>query len=66
MEASGFLDWVADHVSPLSPRPIIIPDLRVAEEVCKNKPAEGRPFADSAIGYDFLIRCHALALVEFG
>src|SRR2546422_3817037 len=40
---------ISHEVSPLGPGPIVVPDLRVAEEVLQNEPRMRRSLADSAV-----------------
>src|SRR2546430_11848286 len=37
------------EVPPFRPRAVVVPDIRVAEEVLQDEPRVGRPFADPAI-----------------
>src|SRR2546427_428859 len=61
---SRLFDWVANHVTPLSPRPVIVAYVRIAEQVLQHEPCEGGPFADAAVRNDFLVGSNALVLVE--
>src|SRR2546430_13428309 len=52
------------EVPPLRPGAVVVPDVRVAEEVLQDEPRVGRPLADPAVCDDLLIRRHAFRLVE--
>src|SRR2546430_14913651 len=58
------LDWRPHEVAPLRPGAVVVPDVRVAEEVLQDEPRVGRPLADPAVCDDLLIRRHAFRLVE--
>jgi hypothetical protein len=44
----GLLDWCPREIAPLRPGAVVVPDVRVAEEVPQDEPPVGRPFPDSA------------------
>src|SRR2546430_3163709 len=52
------------EVTPFGPGAVVVPDVRVAEEVLQDEPRVGRPFADPAVRDDLSVRRHALWLVE--
>src|SRR5437016_7522105 len=62
--ALGLLDWRPHEIPPLGPGAVVVPHIRVAEEVLQHEPGVRRPLADPAVGDDLLVRRHALRLVK--
>src|SRR5438093_2305246 len=60
----GLLDRRAHEVPPLRPGAVVVPDVRVAEEVLQDEPRVARSLADAAVCDDLLVRRHAFRLVE--
>src|SRR6266699_1000427 len=60
----SYLSMSSARVSSFLPRAVVVPDVRVAEEVLQDEPRVRRPLADPAVGDDLLVRRHALRLVE--
>src|SRR5437667_7227949 len=60
----GLLDRRAHEVPPLRPGAVVVPDVRVAEEVLQDEPRVGRSLADPAVRDDLLLRRHAFRFVE--
>ena len=54
---SRLLDRRPHEVPPLRPGAVVVPDVRVAEEVLQDEPRVGRPLADPAVGDDLLFVC---------
>src|SRR5581483_4833275 len=53
---SRLLDRNADGVPPLRPRPVVVADGRVAEELGQHEPGVARPLADPAVDDDVVLR----------
>src|SRR6266571_5497387 len=47
---SRLLDWRPHEVPPLRPGAVVVPDVRVAEEVLQDEPRVRRPLADPGGG----------------
>src|SRR5207249_2018489 len=59
-----FLDRRPHKVPPLRPGAVVVPDVRVAEEVLQDEPRVRRPLPDTAVGDDLLVLGHALRFIE--
>src|SRR5713226_5332701 len=59
------LDRRPDQAPPLGPGPVVIPHVRVSEQVLQNEPGVRRALADPAVGDHLLVRRDALAPIEF-
>src|SRR2546430_16584203 len=57
------LDGSTDQRSVLRPRPVVIADIRVAEELVEHKPGVARAVPGAAVSGDLLLRRRPLALV---
>src|ERR1022692_4120089 len=62
--ADFLFDRRANQVAPLGPRPIVVADVLIAEQIFQHKPRVRAALADPAIGDDFLLACNALAAVK--
>ena len=62
--ASALLDRDVDEVPPLGPRPVVVLDVLLAEQLVKHEPGVRRALADPAVRDDRLARQHALAAVQ--
>ena len=60
------LDRDADQAAVLGPRPVVVADPVVAEQLVQDEPAVARPLADPAVRDDVLVGRDALRLVERG
>src|SRR4051812_35602 len=58
------LDRHAHHRAPLGPRPVVVADPLIPEQLVEDKPRVARPLPDPAIGDDVLVGRHALRLVQ--
>src|SRR2546422_2098983 len=57
-------DRRTDEVTPLGPRPVVVANLLLAQQVLEREPGVARPLADAAVGDDLVLAVDHLALVE--
>src|SRR3954452_15672793 len=60
------LDRNADEGAVLGPRPVVVLDVRLVEQLVQHEPRVRRALADTAVGDRVLGEVDALALVELG
>src|SRR6478736_6082551 len=60
----GLLDRHADQAAVLGPRPVVVANAAVAEQLVVDEPRRARPLADPAVGDDVLVGRDALRLVQ--
>src|SRR5579864_5952592 len=55
------LDRHADRAAPLGPRPVVVLDVGIAEQLLQHEPRVRGALADAAVGDDLFVRDDALA-----
>src|SRR6185503_14998037 len=63
-DRDGLLDRHADEAAVLGPRPVVVADPAVAEQLVQDEPRMARPLTDPAVGDDVFVGRDPLRLVQ--